>query len=56
MPTTFKFINHACFTMTHEGHTIILILISMAAPRISMILKLNIFLFLMAISTILAVQ
>lgn len=23
MPTTFKFINHACFTMTHEGHTII---------------------------------
>ena len=23
MPTTFKFINHACFTLTHEGHTII---------------------------------
>lgn len=23
MSTTFKFINHACFTLTHEGHTII---------------------------------
>ena len=23
MPTTFKFINHACFTLTHENHTII---------------------------------
>ena len=23
MPTTFKFINHACFTLTHAGHTVI---------------------------------
>ena len=56
MPTTFKFINHACFTLTHEGHTIIFDPYLDGSTQDINDLKVNIFLFLMAISTILAVQ